>query len=364
MRQRKLRNFSTMDREKVLDLGKRINTVSKKEINLMEFCGTHTHEIFRFGLRDILPQNIHLLSGPGCPVCVTAQEDIDYIITLARIFPIGVITFGDILNVPGSEGSLNHLRAEGKDVRVVYSPLDSLKIAKKNPQKQFLFVGVGFETTVPLVAYTLLMARKERINNLLFLSLHKLTPPAMRAILEMGEVKVDGIIGPGHVSTIIGRKGWGSIFNDYKIPFVIAGFEPEDIMLGILKLIEMVEENRPQLLNAYRRSVREEGNPHALEMINRVFSVSGDIWRGLGYIEDSGLKLNETFSEFDVKRVYPIKFKKYENKGCRCGEVLRGVLKPTECPLYGKVCNPQTPMGPCMVSSEGTCAAYYQYGEN
>ena len=353
-----------MDKEKTLSLSNRIKAISKKEINLMEFCGTHTHEIFRFGLRDLLPKNIHLLSGPGCPVCVTPQEDIDYIITLARNFPIGVITFGDIINVPGSEGSLNRLRAEGKDVFVVYSPLDSLKIAKANPQKQFLFVGVGFETTTPLTAHTLLTAKKENINNLLFLSLHKLTPPAMKAILEMGEVKLDGIIGPGHVSTIIGRKGWEEIFNNYKIPFVITGFEPEDIMLGILKLVEMIEEGKPYLLNAYPRSVKEEGNPHALEAINKVFKVSGSIWRGLGYIEDSGLELNEEFSALNVKKVYPIEVKKYEDRGCRCGEVIRGVLKPTECALYGKVCTPLNPMGPCMVSSEGTCAAYYRYGGN
>ncbi|MCX7720658.1 MAG: hydrogenase formation protein HypD [Dictyoglomus thermophilum] len=342
----------------------KIKEISTKEINIMEFCGTHTHEIFRYGISEILPTNIHLLSGPGCPVCVTAEEDIDYIIALSQEYNLGIITFGDLINVPGSLGSLNHLRARGKEVRVVYSPLESLNIAKENPHKKYLLVGIGFETTAPNLAYTLIKATEENIKNLYFLSLHKLTPPAMKAILDMGEIKLDGIIGPGHVSTIIGRVGWKEIFEKYRVPFVIMGFKPEEIVYGIYHLVKIIEEGEPKLLNAYERSVKEEGNKHALEVMYKVFKKGPANWRGLGIIEESGLVLREEFEDFDVRRIYPLKIeKRVDNYNpCKCGEVLRGVLKPTECPLFGKACTPEYPKGPCMVSSEGTCSAYYLYG--
>lgn len=342
----------------------RIKEISKKEINIMEFCGTHTHEIFRYGIREILPSNIRLLSGPGCPVCVTAEEDIDYIIALSQEYDLGVITFGDLINVPGSLGSLNYLRAKGKEVRVVYSPLESLNIAKENAHKKYLLVGIGFETTAPNLAYTLIKAKEENIKNLYFLSLHKLTPPAMKAILDMGEIKLDGIIGPGHVSTIIGRTGWKEIFEKYRVTFVIMGFKPEEIIYGIYQLIRTIEEGEPKLLNAYERSVKEEGNKYALEIMYKVFKKGPANWRGLGVIEDSGLFLREEFAEFDVKRIYPLKIEKRLEKDnlCKCGEILRGVSKPTDCPLFGKACTPEHPKGPCMVSSEGTCSAYYLYG--
>ncbi|HOJ93386.1 MAG TPA: hydrogenase formation protein HypD [Dictyoglomaceae bacterium] len=339
-----------------------IRKISKKEVNLMEFCGTHTHEIFRYGIRQILPENIHLLSGPGCPVCVTSEEDIDYIIALSENYDLGVITFGDLVNVPGSKGSLNYLRLKGKEVRIVYSPLEAINIAKENEHKKYLLIGIGFETTAPNLAYTLIRAKEENIKNLLFLSLHKLTPPAMKAILDMGEVKIDGIIGPGHVSTIIGREGWKEIFDEYKIPFVIMGFKPEEILYGIYLLIKILEDGKPALVNAYENSVKEEGNKKALEIMYRVFEKGPAIWRGLGLIENSGLVLRDNFEEFDIRKIYPIKVASKKDNLCRCGEVLRGVLKPTECPLYAKVCTPENPKGPCMVSSEGTCAAYFLYG--
>uniref|UniRef100_A0A7C3MIK8 Hydrogenase formation protein HypD n=1 Tax=Dictyoglomus thermophilum TaxID=14 RepID=A0A7C3MIK8_DICTH len=350
-----------MDIKEVVE---RIKKISKKKINIMEFCGTHTHEIFRYGIRQLLPENIHLLSGPGCPVCVTSEDDIDYIIDLAQNYDLGIITFGDLINVPGNNGSLNYLRAKGKEVIVVYSPLESINIAKQNPNKKYLLIGIGFETTVPNLAFTLIKAKEENIKNLYFLSLHKLTPPAMKAILDMGEIKIDGIIGPGHVSTIIGRKGWEELFNTYKIPFVIMGFKPEEILYGIYHLLKIIEEERPALINAYEKSVKEEGNKTALEYMYKVFKKGSANWRGLGTIEDSGLILNESFEEFDIRKIYPQKPNslKSKNNYCRCGEVLRGVIKPTDCPLFGKSCTPESPKGPCMVSSEGTCSAYYIYG--
>ncbi len=347
---------------KVIDFVEGIKKISKKKINIMEFCGTHTHEIFRYGIRDILPENINLLSGPGCPVCVTSEEDIDYIIFLSEKYNFGIITFGDLINVPGSSESLNHLRAKGKEVIVVYSPLEAINIAKGNKDKNYVLIGIGFETTAPNLAYTLIKIKEENIKNLYFLSLHKLTPPAMKAILDRGEIRLDGIIGPGHVSTIIGRRGWEDVFNRYNIPFVIMGFKPEEILYGIYLLVMNIENGKPSLINAYKKSVKEEGNEKALEIMYKVFKKGSAHWRGLGIIEESGLILRDEFEDLDIKRIYPMKIESKKNPLCKCGEVLRGVLKPIDCPLYGKVCTPETPKGPCMVSSEGTCSAYYIYG--
>ncbi len=351
-----------MIKEKAEELVNLINKISKKEINLMEFCGTHTHEIFRYGLRQLLPKNINLLSGPGCPVCVTSQSDIDYLITLVEKEDFGVITFGDLVNVPGSRGSLNKLRLKGKEIRVVYSPLESLKIAKENRNKKYILIGVGFETTAPNIAYTIIKTKEEKIENLLFLSLHKLTPPAMKAILDMGEIRIDGIIGPGHVSTIIGRRGWLDVFDEHKIPFVITGFKPLEILYGLYKLIEVIEKNEKKLINAYPSSVSEDGNKKALELINQVFTIDDVEWRGLGILKKSGLKINEKYKDLDIKNYYDFKIKTKEIPGCKCGEVLRGIFKPTDCPLFGKLCRPDNPVGPCMVSQEGACSAFYLYG--
>ncbi len=344
------------------ELVKNIIKISKKEINIMEFCGTHTHEMFRYGIRQLLPSNIHLHSGPGCPVCVTSEEDIDYIIYLAENYDLGIITFGDLINVPGSNRNLNILRAKGKEVKVIYSPLEALSIARQNSHKKYLLIGIGFETTAPNLAYTLIKAKEENIKNLYFLSLHKLTPPAMKAILDMGEIKLHGIIGPGHVSTIIGRRGWKDIFDKYQVPFVITGFKPEEILYGIYQLIKIIEEEKPALINAYGKSVKEEGNIKAQEIMYKVFKIGPANWRGLGIIENSGLLLREEFEEFDIRKIYSVKVESKKNDLCKCGEVLRGIIKPTECPLYKKVCTPENPKGPCMVSAEGTCSAYYLYG--
>lgn len=347
--------------EQVKNLVELINKTSKKEVNLMEFCGTHTHEIFRYGIKQLLPKNIQLLSGPGCPVCVTSQKDIDYLLTLLEKEDFGVITFGDLVNVPGSKGSLNKLRLKGKEVKIVYSPLESIKIAKENQNKKYIVVGIGFETTAPNIAYTIIKANEEKLSNLFFLSLHKLTPPAMKAILDMGEVRVDGIIGPGHVSTIIGRKGWFEVFKNREIPFVIAGFKPIEILYGLYKLVDMIEKGEKEIFNAYKSSVKEDGNKKALELIEDVFELSDAEWRGLGLLKNSGLKMKEKFSKFDIKNYYNFEVETKEIPGCKCGEVLRGLIKPLDCPLFGKVCKPTNPIGPCMVSSEGACSIYYLY---
>ncbi|MGB9843758.1 MAG: hydrogenase formation protein HypD [Caldisericia bacterium] len=351
-----------MIKEKVEELSNIIKKISKKELNLMEFCGTHTHEIFKYGIRQLLPKNIQLLSGPGCPVCVTSQRDIDYLITLVYEENFGVITFGDLINVPGSNSSLNKLRLKGKEIKVVYSPLESVKIAKENKNKNYILVGIGFETTAPNIAYTILKAEEEKLKNLFFLSLHKLTPPAMKAILDMGEIKIDGIIGPGHVSTIIGRKGWLDVFNNYRIPIVITGFKPVEILYGLYKLIELLEKNEIDVFNAYESSVLEDGNKKALEMMYQVFEIDDAEWRGLGILKNSGLKIKENFKNLDIKNYYNFNVETKEIPNCKCGEVLRGIIKPINCPLFGKICTPTNPIGPCMVSSEGACSAYYIYG--
>lgn len=342
---------------------KLIKSFSGKNINIMEFCGTHTHEIFRYGIRDILDKGIKLLSGPGCPVCVTHQRDIDYIIKLSKESSLGIITFGDLVNVRGSDYSLSDLRAEGGDVRIIYSPIDAIRIAMEEKEKKFVLIGIGFETTAPNFAYTIIKVRELGIKNLYFLSLHKLTPPTMKAILKMEEVKLDGIIGPGHVSTIIGRRGWLEVFNEFKIPMVIMGFEPMDIVYGLYILIDMLYKGEVELVNAYRRSVREEGNTAALSLMDKVFKRVDSEWRGFGILKDSGLDLREEFEDLNVRRLFPFEVKIKKIPGCKCDEVIRGVIKPTNCSLFGKVCTPDNPVGPCMVSSEGACSAYYLYGD-
>lgn len=333
-----------------------------REYVIMEFCGTHTHEISRYGIRTILPKNVDLKSGPGCPVCVTSDEDIDYIISIAEKYDLGVITFGDLVKVPGGNGSLSDLRARGKEVKVIYNPLEAIKIAQQNTQKNYVMVGIGFETTVPSLAYMIQRAIEQKVNNLYYLSLHKLTPPAMKALLDAGEIKLDGIIGPGHVSTVIGVKKWQEHIGQYNIPFVIAGFEPEDILYGIYVLMQKIRKKEYGVFNTYRRSVRLEGNVRAQKLIEEVFVVSDANWRGLGLIPRSGLELKDEFAHIDARKKFAAEVRKSTRKtACRCGEVLRGVIKPYECPLFAKVCSPSNPKGPCMVSSEGTCAAYYLY---
>lgn len=330
----------------------------------MEFCGGHTHAIFKYGLRQLLPSTVRLLSGPGCPVCVTATADLDRAIALSFVPDVILTTFGDMIRVPSSTASLQMARAQGADVRVVYSTLDALSIAKAHPGREVIFLGIGFETTAPTVAAAILSAQKEGIGNFSVLSLHKLTPPAMKAILKAGEVKLHGIIGPGHVTTIIGADAWNFLPCEHGIPCAVAGFEPLDIVHAIHSLVDMIEREEPQVSNAYARSVRPEGNRVAQDMIAKVFGVGPALWRGMGQVPDSGLSIREEYSGFDAHVRFPMQIEQAEEpKGCLCGEVIRGITDPPQCPLFGRACTPEHPVGACMVSSEGACAAYIQYGE-
>ncbi len=330
----------------------------------MEFCGGHTHAILRFGIPDLLPPTVELLSGPGCPVCVTSPADLGRALALASLPGMILTTFGDMMRVPADRGrSLARAKAEGADVRIVYSPLDALEVARQNPGRPVVFLGVGFETTAPMVASAILAAEAEGIPNFYVLSTHKLTPPATRAILDAGEVSLSGIIGPGHVTTVIGLRAWEFLPEEYGVPCAVAGFEPLDILRAVLALVEMAEEGRPAVANAYPRSVRPEGNATALGVMEQVFEVADAEWRGLGVLPASGLRIRAVYAHRDAARAFPVEIAAvWEPPGCRCGDVLRGVMRPLECPLFARVCTPQNPVGPCMVSAEGACAAYYQYG--
>lgn len=339
-----------------------IRAQAARPVRLMEFCGGHTHAIFRFGLRQMLAPHVELRSGPGCPVCVTSAADLDRAIALAEAPGAILTTFGDMMRVPGSRGTLQEARARGSDVRVVYSALDALEIARRNPQRAVIFLGIGFETTAPTVAATLLQAEEEGQPNFFVFSVHKLTPPATCAILEAGEVALDGVIGPGHVSAVIGSEAWQFLPQEYGIACAVAGFEPLDILGAVAALVRCVMEGRPDVVNAYGRGVRPQGNTTALALMERVFRVGPAEWRGLGAIPDSGLFLREAFAHRDAAQRFPLAVEPAEEPpGCRCGEVLRGVIEPPDCPLFRRVCSPRHPIGPCMVSDEGACAAYFWY---
>jgi len=353
------------DPELTRQLSDEINQISHQPIRLMEVCGTHTVSIFRHGIRDLLPDTISLVSGPGCPVCVTAQGEIDAFIEIARKEDVIVTTFGDLIRVPGSASSLEKERAEGRDIRVVYSVMDALSIARENPNKQVVFLGIGFETTVPTIAAAVLTARKMKIPNFCLFSAHKTVPPALTALMETGETKINGFILPGHVSVVIGLDAYRQFFKKYRIPCVAGGFEPADILQAIRMLVDQIESGSPALTNAYPRAVTKEGNPKARTIIKQVFKPADAIWRGIGPIPASGLRLREAFADMDGGKRMEIEPSEVEDpKGCACGEILTGAKIPPACPLYKKKCTPMHPVGPCMVSTEGTCAAYYRYHED
>jgi hydrogenase expression/formation protein HypD len=342
----------------------RIERRSGRPVRLMEFCGGHTHAIMRYGLRTLLPDTVDLRSGPGCPVCVTANAELDWAIALAREPGLILTTFGDMVRVPGSTQTLQDAKAGGGDVRMVYSTRDALQIARENPARPVVFLGVGFETTAPTIAAAILQAREESLANFSVLSLHKLTPPATRAILDAGEIALDGIIGPGHVTTIIGSGAWEFLPADYGMPVAIAGFEPLDILRAVADLVDMIEDRLPAVANTYARSVTPQGNPAALGVMDRVFEVSAAEWRGLGRVPASGLSIRPEFVDFDAAHLFDIDpGPTKEHRGCLCGDVLRGTVMPPDCPLFGTACAPVRPIGPCMVSAEGACAAYYQFGQ-
>ncbi len=340
----------------------RIRAISTKPARFMEICGTHTVAIFKNGVREVLPDHIGLISGPGCPVCVTATRDIDKAIKLARIPDVIVTTFGDMLRVPGSVSSLQKEKGRGADVRMVYSTMDSLAIARRHPEKKVIFLGVGFETTAPTIAAAVVAAEAEGIKNFSVLSSHKLLPPAMDALLSGGELDVSGFMCPGHVSTVIGTASYEAVAAQYHTPCVVMGFEPLDILQGIYMLVSQIEAGEARVEIQYRRAVAPQGNPNALQIMNRVFEPCDAPWRGLGIIPKSGLALRDAYRAFDAEALFDLKMPDSpEPPGCKCGEILRGVKTPTECKLFRDVCTPESPVGPCMVSSEGTCAAYYKY---
>ena len=342
----------------------KIRRTSSGGLRLMEFCGGHTVSVMKHGLRQLLAPEVALLSGPGCPVCVTANSDLDKALALAKEPGITVATFGDMLKVPGSYSSLQHVRADGGDVRIVYSAQDALSLAAADPERSVVFLGIGFETTAPTIAASILEAEQRGIRNYFVLSWHKLCPPVMRALLESGEVNIDGIILPGHVSAVIGSYPYEFIPQDYGIGGVVAGFEPLDILLAVLMLVTQQNKGTPTIEIAYRRGVRPEGNLKAREMMEKVFETTEAVWRGVGTIAESGLRLRKEYSDFDAEHVFEIAPPPpREPAGCLCGEILRGVKTPRDCSLFSRICTPENPVGPCMVSSEGSCAAHYLYGE-
>ncbi|MEN8494431.1 hydrogenase formation protein HypD [Dehalococcoides sp. THU3] len=341
-----------------------INKRSTKPARFMEFCGGHTVAIFRYGIRQLLPTHIEMLSGPGCPVCVTSTADLDKVIALSRLPGVIICSFGDLLRVPSSRQSLLEVRAEGADVRIVYSTMDALEIARQNPLKKVIFVGIGFETTAPTIAASVIQARNQGLANYYVISLHKITPPVMRAILDAGETRLSGIICPGHVSSITGSNAWEFIPREYRLACAVSGFESLDILYCVKSLVDQVEDATPRLDVSYSRAVKPEGNTAALKIMDEVFDICPANWRGIGILPQSGLCLRPEFAAFDAEKNFEIKLSEpsRETPGCLCGEIIKGTRTPLECKLFSKVCTPENPVGPCMVSSEGTCAAYYHYG--
>ena len=330
-------------------------------ISLMEVCGGHTMAIYRFGIPSLLPDNIRLISGPGCPVCVSGIDFINRAIALSRIDDVIITTYGDLIRVPGSESSLEKEKSAGADIRIVYSTLDALKIAQEYKNKKIIFLGIGFETTAPASAIAIQKAYQEKISNFYLLSAHKIMPPVMEALLN-DQIKIDGFICPGHVSTITGSKIYNFIPDKYKIGCVVTGFEPTDIMQAILMLAKQIGNNDQKVEIQYSRAVTADGNIKAQIIMNEVFETRNDYWRGIGEIPGSGLKLKGKYKNFDAELAFDIKLEsKNENTVCICGDILRGLKTPKDCKLFGMVCSPDNPIGACMVSSEGACHAFYKY---
>lgn len=336
-----------------------------RPLQIMEVCGGHTHAIFRYGIESMLPDAIELIHGPGCPVCVLPMGRVDDCVALAEIPNVIFTTFGDAMRVPGSKKSLLQAKSEGCDVRMVYSPLDALKLAKENPGKEVVFFALGFETTMPSTAMTVLQAEREEIKNFSLFCNHITIIPTVKAILDSPELTLDGFLGPGHVSMVIGNSPYNFIAEQYGKPLVVAGFEPLDVLHAIWMVLKQLDEKRSVVENQYSRVVPEDGNAVALDAIGRVFELREFFeWRGLGSIDHSGVRMREAYAAYDAERKFSVKsIKIADPKSCQCGEVLKGVIKPWECKVFGGACTPETPLGALMVSSEGACAAYYQYGD-
>jgi hydrogenase expression/formation protein HypD len=336
-----------------------------RPLRFMEVCGTHTMNIFRFGLRSLFPTSLQVVSGPGCPVCVTAAADIDACIAAAECQNVITATFGDLVRVPGSRGSLAESRARGARVEIIYSPIDALELARENPDKLVIFLGIGFETTVPTVAAAIAQAATLKLENFCVLSLHKVMPPIFARLLD-GKHRLDGLLCPGHVATIVGRKAFEPVATDYNLPCVISGFEPVDIMQALVQLTQLVVREEAKVLNAYPRAVAEHGNISAWQVVSSIFQSVDAEWRGLGIVKNSGLAIRDAYARFDASQRLDLEVETFDlpPSGCRCGDVICGRCCPLDCSHFGSSCTPGNPLGPCMVSSEGSCAAYYRYGEH
>ena len=346
-------------------LADKLRKTKDRPLQIMEVCGGHTHAIFRYGIESMLPDAIELIHGPGCPVCVLPMGRVDDCVALAELPHVIFTTFGDAMRVPGSKKSLLQAKSEGADVRMVYSPLDSLRIAKDNPDKEVVFFALGFETTMPSTAMTVLQAEREGVKNFSLFCNHITIIPTVKAILDSPELTLDGFLGPGHVSMVIGNSPYNFIAEQYKKPLVVAGFEPLDVLHAIWMVLKQMDEGRSVVENQYARVVPEDGNAVALDAIGRVFELREFFeWRGLGSIDHSGVRMRKEYALYDAEKKFTIKsIKIADPKSCQCGEVLKGVIKPWECKVFGTACTPETPLGALMVSSEGACAAYYQFGD-
>jgi len=350
-------------REITAPLVAEISRVLVRPVRIMEVCGTHTMAIFRHGIRSLLTEQITLLSGPGCPVCVTPAGHIDAFLAAARLPQVVIATFGDLIRVPGSEGaSLASVRSAGARVEIVYSPMDALALAQREPERTVLFAAIGFETTAPTIAATLMQARRLGVGNFLIIAAIKTMPAALDALLDDPDLRVDGLLCPGHVSAIIGSEAYRPLAEKYGLACAVAGFEPADILAGLLSLVRQIQAGRPGVDNCYTRAVSAEGNARARALMEEVFAPADSEWRGLGTIPASGLVLREQYQDFDgmLQLAIPMRATR-EPKGCRCGQILKGHLLPPDCPLYGATCTPLQPVGPCMVSNEGACAAFFRY---
>ncbi len=357
-----------MDEYRQRDVARRladeIARLTDRPLKLMEVCGGHTHTIFKYGIEDLLPPNVQMIHGPGCPVCVIPLGRVDDSISIALEPGVIFTTFGDIMRVPGSSTNLLDAKAAGADVRMVYSPLDALKVAKKNPDRRVVFLALGFETTAPSTALTLRQAAKDRVDNFSVFCNHITIVPALKAILDSPDLKIDGFVGPGHVSTVIGTRPYDFVAREYGKPLVVAGFEPLDILQSVYMIVRQIVEGRAEVENQYGRVVLRDGNRRAMEAMVEVFEPREFFeWRGLGSIARSGMRLRATYAAWDAERAFSVPgLRIADPKACQCGEILKGVKKPWECKVFGTACTPETPIGSCMVSSEGACAAYYNFG--
>lgn len=352
------------DKNLIAPLIEEIRRLSTAPLRIMEVCGTHTMAIFRHGLRAVLPRHIELISGPGCPVCVTSAAHIDAFLHVATEQGVRVALFGDLFRVPGSGGdSLSQVQSSGAGVEVVYSPMDALALAQRHPDEMVVFLSVGFETTIPLVAATIVEAQRKEVDNFSVFSAHKIMPPALTALLADPDLGLNGLLCPGHVSTIIGAAAYEPFARNFGISCIVAGFEPVDVLQAILMITRQVNEGRAEVENGYGRAVHWQGNIRARQLMHQVFEPVDCQWRGLGIIKQSGMAIRREFAHFDAEKRFAITLRETpEPQGCLCGDILKGKKRPVNCPLFKGRCTPINPVGPCMVSSEGTCAAFYKYG--